>query len=814
MTERRSWYITYKMRKLFRFALRNLRKNLPVTVLSVVSVLLSTMMISMVIIFFSSLSVFLQRLVFEERGDWHGIVKNLDKGAATELVGRDMVEAGWICETAGYTNVHREIPVYGFSPELFSVIPFEMISGSLPQREDEIMIHSYDVNDFAPLYDQIGDKISLDLTFPDGRSVKREYTVCGIYNTSAPVGGLITIGCGQADLYNVVLRVHNPKKAEDLLAEFGYINSINNTYDTTALLNHEYLAAIGAIRDEANITELVNAVVIFIVLISILLIYNAFVIALGQRKKTFVLLTTLGAGKWQKRLVVLFEAFLISAVGIPLGIVGGICINVLVLPNMGIILPFFASKETGIQLFVTTKALLVSALVGFLAVVISAYIPARKAEKISAVKTIRSINLSYKESKIRTFLTRRFDTEGMLAGKNYETNRRKYQAVSVTLAICVVLFVTAGILCGYLIQGAVYEPRFDIGIYLDGYSYERYKKIQPQIDRIPEIDHAEIFSSSHFVMHSEISTRALSTEYRYYHQIDDDTCYLGWRVVFIDDRSFESFTGLDAEDLLADDGDIKAVFCNRTSSGNTYYDVFKPGLSEIDYYDDHNQIKSQKIAKMLSEYPYSLARDTGLIALYPISLIDELGYSIDEMDFMVVYKSGEPEAAAAEIAKILKGGNLHTSIVVPSVNMAENLQTIRGVELLIHLFVLMLTLISLLSAVSILSVNMRLRKREFAILKSVGMQDAAIKRMVGIECFYYGLYALIYGLIGTFAVNYSIYSYLLLSDLLDDLVFKIPWGHIAVAFAGVFAIVATTVIYAVSRLGKINIIDAVKREIH
>ena len=113
------------------------------------------------------------------------------------------------------------------------------------------------------------------------------------------------------------------------------------------------------------ITELVNAVVIFIVLISILLIYNAFVIALGQRKKTFVLLTTLGAGKWQKRLVVLFEAFLISAVGIPLGIVGGICINVLVLPNMGIILPFFASKETGIQLFVTTKALLVSALVGF-----------------------------------------------------------------------------------------------------------------------------------------------------------------------------------------------------------------------------------------------------------------------------------------------------------------------------------------------------------------------------------------------------------------------------------------------------------------
>ena len=94
------------------------------------------------------------------------------------------------------------------------------------------------------------------------------------------------------------------------------------------------------------------------------------------------------------------------------------------------------------------------------------------------------------------------------------------------------------------------------------------------------------------------------------------------------------------------------------------------------------------------------------------------------------------------------------------------------------------------------------------------MQDAAIKRMVGIECFYYGLYALIYGLIGTFAVNYSIYSYLLLSDLLDDLVFKIPWGHIAVAFAGVFAIVATTVIYAVSRLGKINIIDAVKREIY
>lgn len=800
------------MGMIFRFAVRDLTKNRAGTFLSLVSVLLSGAMVSMVVVFFASLFSLARQTALAEKGNWHAIVHNLDFEEASELSQSADAEA-WCYETAGYTHIYREIPVYAYPPELLALFPFE-VEGALPQNDGEIMIKYYDAGDFVHLYDEIGDKVTLALTLPGGKPTEKEYTICGIYRTAAPVGGLITLGGqgGQSAPCHVVLRLKKPKNIGYILAEYGGTEPVGGGRSAYVTLNREYLVAAGAIEDETKTTQFLNGVVLFVAAISALLVYNAFDIALAQREKAFGILTTLGADKWQKRRIVLYEAALIGAVGIPLGIAGGVGVNALILRSLGTFLPTFAAGGEP-RLTVPPGALAISAFVSFAFVMLSAYGPARKAEQISPIESVRSIHISYKESKIRAFFTRRFGVVGMLAGKNYESNRKKYQAISVTLAVCVVVFVSAGILSGYLVQSANEESRFDIGIYLNGYVYEKFEQIQPQIERVAGVVRAECVSMSHFPVDSEVPARLLSGTYRLAQQNEQDTYLLPWQVVFMDDQSFERFSGLSAEDLRGEDGTISAVFCNRFRSGENYYRVFDAFVGELHYDDDKGGKKTLKIAAMVPDYPYALFFAKYPAALFPFSVAEALGYSVDEMDMVVAIQSSEPERAAEEIRQIMKGNNLYNNVIATAAVKAEQVRTIRGIELLIHLFVLVLTLVCLLSAVSTLSVNMRLRRREFAVLKSVGMRDAAIRRMVLIECFYYGLYALLYGLLGAFAIDYGIYSCLII-NLVDDIVFQMPWGHMAIAFAGTFAVVAATMLYAVLKLRKIGIIDAVKREIY
>ena len=61
-----------------------------------------------------------------------------------------------------------------------------------------------------------------------------------------------------------------------------------------------------------------------IVVASVSLIYNAFSISVAERTRQFGLLASVGASKRQLRRMVLFEALLIGAVGVPLGLVLGV----------------------------------------------------------------------------------------------------------------------------------------------------------------------------------------------------------------------------------------------------------------------------------------------------------------------------------------------------------------------------------------------------------------------------------------------------------------------------------------------------------
>src|SRR5690554_3442552 len=171
---------------------------------------------------------------------------------------------------------------------------------------------------------------------------------------------------------------------------------------------------------------------------------------------------------------VLFEALVLSGIGIPLGILLGIT---------GIGLTFLFSKEvlnslwaggtsTELVLRVSPGSLLIAAVLGLVTVLISAWIPARKAAKVSAIDSIRlTDDIRIRPGKVKTsrLTYKLFGFDGMLAAKNFKRNRRKYRATVVSLFMSVVLFISASSFTSYLKKGTEQvfaEMKQDITYYL------------------------------------------------------------------------------------------------------------------------------------------------------------------------------------------------------------------------------------------------------------------------------------------------------------------------------------------------------------
>src|SRR5690606_30135977 len=100
-------------------------------------------------------------------------------------------------------------------------------------------------------------------------------------------------------------------------------------------------------------------------------------------------------------------------------------------------------------------------------------------------------------------------------------------------------------------------------------------------------------------------------------------------------------------------------------------------------------------------------------------------------------------------------------------------------------------------------------KREFAMLKSVGMTPKGFNKMINYESIFYGIKSLLYGLPISVAVMFLIYRSLMNSF---QYAFTLPWVSILYVVAAVFVIVGSAMLYSSAKVKKENIIDALKQE--
>ena len=124
-------------------------------------------------------------------------------------------------------------------------------------------------------------------------------------------------------------------------------------------------------------------------------------------------------------------------------------------------------------------------------------------------------------------------------------------------------------------------------------------------------------------------------------------------------------------------------------------------------------------------------------------------------------------------------------------------------------FIILISLIAMANVFNTISTSISLRRREFAMLKSVGLTNKGFDRMMIYECLIYGFRGLVWGLPAAFLMSYAIY---LIAGISYDTSFYVPVHSIVIAVGSVFVVVFATMLYATRRIRRDNPIDALKNE--
>jgi putative ABC transport system permease protein len=124
-------------------------------------------------------------------------------------------------------------------------------------------------------------------------------------------------------------------------------------------------------------------------------------------------------------------------------------------------------------------------------------------------------------------------------------------------------------------------------------------------------------------------------------------------------------------------------------------------------------------------------------------------------------------------------------------------------------FITLISLISIANIFNTISTSITLRKREFAMLQSVGMTPRGFRKMINYESIFYGVKALGYGLPISVLVMLGIHRSV---GYTFEYGFRLPWMSIVFVIIMIFLIVGSAMLYSISKIKNQNIIENLKQE--
>ncbi len=579
-------------------------------------------------------------------------------------------------------------------------------------------------------------------------------------------------------------------------------------------------------------------IIVIIMLASISLIYNSFAISVSERSRQLGLLASVGATKSQKRASVYYEGFIIGVIGIPLGLLAGIGGMAVTLKAIQPLMDsfFYTSSDVTLEIVVPLWIVGATVLLSALTIFISVYVPARRASRIMPIDAIRLANevrLTRRAVKTSRLTKAIFGFEATIALKNLKRSRKKYRATIVSLVISIVLFLTVSMYASMaqMVTGITQDGvNFDISL---GY-YQMPPELRESTNKAVEsldlvTDYSETTELSGFLavtddMLSDYTKKLIGTA----NDIGGMFCV---SIIAIDDESFAAYSktlGL-SEDEFSDTQAPRAILINY---GQDYAPDEGQGLSKIS-----GDILNVLAGDTLTFYLNAESKEqTGKLTIGAVTKERPMGNMIQSFNYCTVVMKAEVfdaftqglgdvsslinhdvylktdddqrlEKQIAQITEKLQPSQVYMYNVKSASRAEQNMLTFLAV--FVYGFIILISLICIANIFNTVSTNIALRRREFAMLRSVGMTPKGFNRMIRFESIFYGLKGLLFGLPISVAVAYLLYN---VQSGVVETGFTLPWSSYGFVVLMILVIVFTTMIYSTSKIKKENIIDALKDE--
>ena len=841
-----------------RLTIKNLRLNKKRTIVTIIGIILSTALMVGIGLLFSSFQDLMIRDTIGYSGKYEAKYNDVDLIKLNDIKNKNFTY--FYEKPIGFSKIEssNEYKPYMYitsvNKEYFNEL--KLVDGSFPKNENEVVISNHVITNGGLNY-KVGDIVTFkygkrniegndtlaNSELVDGEDLTNEgtytYKIVGIversnfesYSASGYTAFTVDVNSdnGNVNLYVMFNKNKNIiKQSEELAKELNYNGDIN--YNSTLL------ALYGESTYGNVMSSMGGMMIIMLSLVSIgciIVIYNSFAISVMERKKEFGLLSSIGATKKQIKKSVFYEALVVGVIGIVFGILGayiGIGTVILIINNL-------ISDMLEYKLHLVTNPLFIIIPVIFMIIVIgvSAFIPSRRASKVSPIEAIRqNDDIKINKKKIRTskLVLKLFGIEGEIALKNIKRNKKKYRVTIVSLFISIVLFISFSSYMNYTLNTAssvMGEVPYDYRISYFG--DDNNKEALDKINEIVKSSDVKEYVSYSVGNLSIIGNYTYSDEYLDFYKSAygdngikalNNLKYQSIYILVLDDNSYNKYKnliGLDKDSVILLNK-FKGVSYGNNNRVNYDIPVINNGNINIkicNFDDDEENVDTTKYCNknidniFVTNKSFDLIEEFSYMDDFKLIVNKKLYDSISDggADFTQFNIISDNTNNIDKLTKELdKYNNVNYINIKESMKQTNNL--ILVVKILMYGFISLVTLIGVTSVFNTISTSMALRKREFAVLRSIGLTRGGFNKMLFFESLFFGMKSLIFALpvsIGvTILIHYS------LADMVSISTIIIPWKAIIISIVSVFIIVLLTMMYSSSKIKKHNIIEQIREE--
>lgn len=328
----------------------------------------------------------------------------------------------------------------------------EPTGGHKPQAANEIMMDTRAL-EMLGVEQEVGAPITLEMTLR-GKQVRRDFVLSGwweadpLFNASimvtskayteahadelnAPGGNL------EPGIINSYIMFKNSfgleSKLEQVITDSGYSLDETDPNGITHNLNWAYVTA--NIEMTPSTVAGILAALLLIIFTGYLIIYNIFQISVIKDIRFYGLLKTIGTTGKQIKKIIRRQALLLSCIGIPIGLVIGFFLGCSLVP---LIMNETTYGGAGFSTSANPVIFISSAVFALITVAISTAKPGRIAAKVSPVEAVRYTETTNIKKKSRK--TSRGSRVRSMAFANLGRSRKRTVLVVISMSLSLILF--------------------------------------------------------------------------------------------------------------------------------------------------------------------------------------------------------------------------------------------------------------------------------------------------------------------------------------------------------------------------------------